>query len=363
MPRRGAFGECECVTAGCPSIAPLWGANALGAAAKACLPSRRRSEGGPGAHKTPPLTRRKRACPLANPTARPATRPSTISPQPHLPSRASCPGRSPAGRCSCSRRTRPARSPAIAERAAAAPADAARYAHLALAGCGRPAICCSARPWAPRALGRRQGRRSRGADDHCRRAEGAQPPQARRGGRAGGRGAAPRCACCRPRPAGGRGRRGTQLMRRCWPGRAAARSPPDRPSRARPGPLPRRRGSPRPTRPLASPRTPAAGRVQGMEGWAARELPRYLKDSDTCWQPSDWLPEPASPDFQDQVCQPPLPLLAAAGRRPARRRPAHPTALPAGARARAPACTRPPAPARLTRAPPRAAGAGAAPGL
>jgi hypothetical protein len=42
--------------------------------------------------------------------------------------------------------------------------------------------------------------------------------------------------------------------------------------------------------------------VQSMQGWAGENLPRYLRDSDTCWQPTDWLPDPASPDFHDQVC-------------------------------------------------------------
>jgi hypothetical protein len=80
--------------------------------------------------------------------------------------------------------------------------------------------------------------------------------------------------------------------------RSPARAAPNRLGELAPGLLlPRRHGR------IQTP----APRPQGMEGWAARELPRFLKDSDTCWQPSDWLPEPSSPDFQDQVGHPPRP--------------------------------------------------------
>lgn len=41
--------------------------------------------------------------------------------------------------------------------------------------------------------------------------------------------------------------------------------------------------------------------IQGMSGWASKELGRYLKPSDRCWQPSDFLPDPASDTFIDQV--------------------------------------------------------------
>jgi hypothetical protein len=41
--------------------------------------------------------------------------------------------------------------------------------------------------------------------------------------------------------------------------------------------------------------------LSSMEGWANKELPRYLKPVDKCWQPSDFLPESSSPDFYDQV--------------------------------------------------------------
>ncbi|GLC41789.1 hypothetical protein PLESTM_001239700 [Pleodorina starrii] len=41
--------------------------------------------------------------------------------------------------------------------------------------------------------------------------------------------------------------------------------------------------------------------MRSMSDWAARELPRYLKASDRCWQPQDLLPDSSSPDFYDQV--------------------------------------------------------------
>jgi hypothetical protein len=41
--------------------------------------------------------------------------------------------------------------------------------------------------------------------------------------------------------------------------------------------------------------------LQSMHGWAGQNLHRYLRSSETCWQPTDWLPDPASPDFYDQV--------------------------------------------------------------
>ncbi|MEW5298359.1 MAG: hypothetical protein WDW38_000912 [Sanguina aurantia] len=41
--------------------------------------------------------------------------------------------------------------------------------------------------------------------------------------------------------------------------------------------------------------------IQGMSGWASKELGRYLKPSDRCWQPADFLPDPASDTFIDQL--------------------------------------------------------------
>ncbi|KAG2448027.1 hypothetical protein HYH02_007054 [Chlamydomonas schloesseri] len=41
--------------------------------------------------------------------------------------------------------------------------------------------------------------------------------------------------------------------------------------------------------------------MRSMSGWAASELPKYLKDTGKHWQPSDLLPDSASPDFLDQV--------------------------------------------------------------
>lgn len=41
--------------------------------------------------------------------------------------------------------------------------------------------------------------------------------------------------------------------------------------------------------------------IQGMSGWASKELGRYLKPSDRCWQPSDFLPDPSSDTFLDEV--------------------------------------------------------------
>lgn len=43
--------------------------------------------------------------------------------------------------------------------------------------------------------------------------------------------------------------------------------------------------------------------IQGMSGWASKELGRYLKPSDRCWQPSDFLPDPSSDTFLDEVGQ------------------------------------------------------------
>ena len=41
--------------------------------------------------------------------------------------------------------------------------------------------------------------------------------------------------------------------------------------------------------------------IEDMTSFAAGELSGLLKDPDTNWQPQDWLPNPESPDFLDQV--------------------------------------------------------------
>jgi len=41
--------------------------------------------------------------------------------------------------------------------------------------------------------------------------------------------------------------------------------------------------------------------IKSMGNWAETDLMRYLKPVDKCWQPSDLLPDSASPDFEDQV--------------------------------------------------------------
>ena len=41
--------------------------------------------------------------------------------------------------------------------------------------------------------------------------------------------------------------------------------------------------------------------IEDMTSFAAGELSELLKDPDTNWQPQDWLPNPESPDFLDQV--------------------------------------------------------------
>ena len=41
--------------------------------------------------------------------------------------------------------------------------------------------------------------------------------------------------------------------------------------------------------------------IEDMSGFAAGELSTLLKDPDTNWQPQDWLPNPESADFLDQV--------------------------------------------------------------
>ena len=41
--------------------------------------------------------------------------------------------------------------------------------------------------------------------------------------------------------------------------------------------------------------------IEDMTAFAAGELSGLLKDPDTNWQPQDWLPNPESPDFLDQV--------------------------------------------------------------
>eukprot|EP00798_Chlamydomonas_sp_ICE-L_P022548 gene22548-29673_t len=41
--------------------------------------------------------------------------------------------------------------------------------------------------------------------------------------------------------------------------------------------------------------------IEDLNGWASDTLLKYLKPSTTCWQPSDFLPDPSSPDFYDEV--------------------------------------------------------------
>jgi acyl-[acyl-carrier-protein] desaturase len=41
--------------------------------------------------------------------------------------------------------------------------------------------------------------------------------------------------------------------------------------------------------------------INSLTGWAGTELVRYLRPVQRCWQPADLLPDPASPDFFDQV--------------------------------------------------------------
>lgn len=41
--------------------------------------------------------------------------------------------------------------------------------------------------------------------------------------------------------------------------------------------------------------------IQELGPWADTSLMRYLKPVHSCWQPQDLLPDPASPDFHDQV--------------------------------------------------------------
>ncbi|KXZ42185.1 hypothetical protein GPECTOR_188g290 [Gonium pectorale] len=41
--------------------------------------------------------------------------------------------------------------------------------------------------------------------------------------------------------------------------------------------------------------------IRSMSDWAGRELPRFLKPADRIWQPSELLPDSASPDFFDEV--------------------------------------------------------------
>jgi len=43
--------------------------------------------------------------------------------------------------------------------------------------------------------------------------------------------------------------------------------------------------------------------IEDMTSFAAGELSGLLKDPDTNWQPQDWLPNPESPDFLDQVAE------------------------------------------------------------
>ena len=41
--------------------------------------------------------------------------------------------------------------------------------------------------------------------------------------------------------------------------------------------------------------------IEDMGAFAAGELSGLLKDPNTNWQPQDYLPDPASPDFLDEV--------------------------------------------------------------
>lgn len=40
---------------------------------------------------------------------------------------------------------------------------------------------------------------------------------------------------------------------------------------------------------------------KSLEGWASETLLPYLKPVEKCWQPQDYLPDPAAEDFLDQV--------------------------------------------------------------
>lgn len=40
---------------------------------------------------------------------------------------------------------------------------------------------------------------------------------------------------------------------------------------------------------------------KSLEGWASETLLPYLKPVEKCWQPQDFLPDPAAEDFLDQV--------------------------------------------------------------
>ena len=41
--------------------------------------------------------------------------------------------------------------------------------------------------------------------------------------------------------------------------------------------------------------------IQGLSSWAEKDLMRLLKPVESCWQPTDFLPDSSSPDFYDQV--------------------------------------------------------------
>jgi len=43
--------------------------------------------------------------------------------------------------------------------------------------------------------------------------------------------------------------------------------------------------------------------IQGLSGWAEKDLMRLLKPVESSWQPSDLLPDSSSPDFFDEVCK------------------------------------------------------------
>jgi len=43
--------------------------------------------------------------------------------------------------------------------------------------------------------------------------------------------------------------------------------------------------------------------MRSLSSWAQNDLLRYLKPADTNWQPSDFLPDPASPEFFDQLTE------------------------------------------------------------
>jgi hypothetical protein len=41
--------------------------------------------------------------------------------------------------------------------------------------------------------------------------------------------------------------------------------------------------------------------IRSLDDWATNTLSRHLRNSDTCWQPHDFLPDASSDGFLDQV--------------------------------------------------------------